>query len=134
MKHKKLVIAVVVMLGALLLLVRAAANETAKSVVTVAQLVSSGEARTRVRLGGRVTNAEVHYQTQPALKLEFEVQDPPAGAEHLSVVYAGVMPDTFQSGRDVILEGDFDGQVFHAQNLMTQCPSKYEPKVPGVSK
>lgn len=44
----------------------------------------------------------------------------------MPVVYRGVMPPTFQGGRDVLLEGNYDGTKFVATVLMTQCPSKYE--------
>jgi cytochrome c-type biogenesis protein CcmE len=39
----------------------------------------------------------------------------------------------FQAGRDVLIDGDFkDGKIVAAK-LQTQCPSKYEPAVPGAA-
>ncbi|NIQ00058.1 MAG: hypothetical protein GWM98_06255, partial [Nitrospinaceae bacterium] len=45
----------------------------------------------------------------------------------LPVVYKGVTPDMFEGGREVVVEGTLgtDG-VFHANTLLTSCPSKYE--------
>jgi cytochrome c-type biogenesis protein CcmE len=45
----------------------------------------------------------------------------------LNVVYQGVTPDMFQDGGEVVVEGALDEQgVFHANTLLTSCPSKYE--------
>lgn len=45
----------------------------------------------------------------------------------IPVVYNGVIPDTFKSGAEVIVEGSLgsDGK-FKASTLMTKCPSKYQ--------
>ena len=36
----------------------------------------------------------------------------------------------FAAGRDVIVEGRVERGVFHANALLTTCPSKYEAGVP----
>jgi cytochrome c-type biogenesis protein CcmE len=53
-------------------------------------------------------------------------------SNRLSVVYHGVIPDMFQAGRDVVIEGSLDptGNTFKADVLMTKCASKYEPNSP----
>lgn len=123
------VIAVVALsLGAL---ITVAVESSAKQVLTVAELVSEAKPRSRVRLGARVTEAEIQYQTAPSFLLQFVVHDIPTGEETVPVRYKGVMPDTLKAGRDVILEGEFDGATFLADSLLTQCPSKYEPPLPG---
>ena len=45
----------------------------------------------------------------------------------LNVAYQGVTPDMFVDGGEVVVEGTLgkDG-VFHANTLLTSCPSKYE--------
>jgi cytochrome c-type biogenesis protein CcmE len=46
---------------------------------------------------------------------------------NLNVVYKGVTPDMFQDGGEVVVEGALDERgVFHANTLLTSCPSKYE--------
>ena len=88
----------------------------------------------RVRLAGRVTNDKVNYQVEPELKLEFFIKDPKNDNEKtVAVVYEGIKPDMFASGRDVILDGNFKNGIFEAVTLLTQCPSKYEPPKPGES-
>lgn len=80
-----------------------------------------------VRVGGKV---DQNIQWDGAkLKMEFTITDDKSG-KSLPVVYQGVVPDAFQPGADVVLEGRYTGGVFQAKNLMAKCPSKYLP-IPG---
>ena len=109
----------------------ATTKKTSKAVMTVRELVKLNQDLPNVRLGARVATAAIEYQTTPEFKLSFEATD--AGSKDLAtavvipVTYRGIKPDTFQTGRDVILEGDFRQGRFEAKTLLTQCPSKYEP-------
>lgn len=61
------------------------------------------------------------------LVLKFYVVD---GKDSLPVVYRGVVPDTFEQGESVVLEGKLTPEgVFEAHSLFVQCPSKYEAQV-----
>ena len=44
----------------------------------------------------------------------------------IRVHYRGALPDTFEKGAEVIVEGRMEGRDFAAKTLMTKCPSKYE--------
>ena len=44
----------------------------------------------------------------------------------IRVHYRGVLPDTFDKGAEVIVEGRMEGADFNAKTLMTKCPYKYE--------
>jgi cytochrome c-type biogenesis protein CcmE len=46
------------------------------------------------------------------------------------VVYAGVVPDPFRAGREVIVEVRRDGVRFAGvrDSLVTKCPSKFTKK------
>ena len=61
--------------------------------------------------------------------LRFVIRDP-KGTARAPVLYHGTVPDLFQSGRDVLVEGRMQNGVFVAVpgSLMTKCPSKYSPK------
>jgi cytochrome c-type biogenesis protein CcmE len=77
----------------------------------------------RVRLHGTV--AEEHLQIQSAqLVANFEL----CGEEEtIQVCYSGVIPDLFDAGREVVVEGKLDANgVIQANVLMTKCASKYE--------
>jgi cytochrome c-type biogenesis protein CcmE len=43
------------------------------------------------------------------------------------VHYQGPLPDTFQEGRDVVIEGQLtSGGTFEASTVLTKCGSRYE--------
>jgi cytochrome c-type biogenesis protein CcmE len=41
------------------------------------------------------------------------------------VVFHGTVPDMLKPGRDVVADGELRNGVFHADALVTKCPSKY---------
>jgi cytochrome c-type biogenesis protein CcmE len=43
------------------------------------------------------------------------------------VAYHGILPDMFAEGREVVVEGRYRDGGLAAQQIMTSCPSKYEP-------
>ncbi len=66
--------------------------------------------------------------TFPERTLKFIVVDLEEGDESLSIVYQGIPPDSFQDGREVVIEGHLNSAgVFKADSILTKCPSKYEP-------
>jgi cytochrome c-type biogenesis protein CcmE len=52
------------------------------------------------------------------------------GTVTVPVVYTGSVPDLFQKGRDIVVDGKLRNGVFVAvpNTLVTKCPSKYSPK------
>jgi len=44
----------------------------------------------------------------------------------IDVYYAGVVPDTFKDGAEVVVKGALDGDTFHGAEVMAKCPSKYQ--------
>jgi cytochrome c-type biogenesis protein CcmE len=54
--------------------------------------------------------------------------------ERLDVVYYGVMPDLLKNEAQAIVTGKLgDDGVFHADELLLKCPSRYEETLPGQS-
>jgi cytochrome c-type biogenesis protein CcmE len=43
------------------------------------------------------------------------------------VAYKGILPDMFAEGREVVVEGRYVDGGLTARQIMTSCPSKYEP-------
>jgi cytochrome c-type biogenesis protein CcmE len=78
------------------------------------------------RLAGRVKPGSVERDLEN-VTLRFTL----AGAEsELPVEYRGVVPDNFVENREVVVEGRLaSAGVFHADNLLTRCESKYQAKV-----
>ena len=116
------------------MLVYQATQGTSSLVLNPSELISAAHAKdlARIRVGGRVVDP-IEYQTEPKFILRFNVVDPKGGEQPVSVEYHGLKPDMFQAGRDVLIDGDFKGGRILAAKLQTQCPSKYEPAMPGVT-
>lgn len=126
-----LIIAAVVVLG--LLMFQALQGGT--SIVLLPSDLATSDAKTarpRVRVAGRVTTENVQYTVEPKFELRFSIENPGeyGTSKTVPVVYMGIKPDMFASGRDVIIDGDFKEGVLVANKLLTQCPSKYEPPKP----
>lgn len=132
--YNRFFIAVIVVVIAVSVLVLSAVENSAKAVLTVDELVHNPQQRIGIRVGARVTDEKISYRTNPSFLLEFFVRDIAQGGKSLPVRYEGIMPDTLKAGRDVILEGDYDGTMLTAKQLLTQCPSKYEVPLPVEQK
>jgi len=44
----------------------------------------------------------------------------------LKVIYNGTMPNNFESSTSVVVTGKYMNNSFHATDILTKCPSKYE--------
>ncbi len=130
MNGKFLLLVLVFIIGGSAMIVQAT-RAGASPMLMPSDLVNSSSDVPRVRVAGRVAASEVSYVTSPKAVLKFSVEDPKHPERgSVPVVYEGVRPDMFASGRDVILDGAFVGGTLHATGLLTQCPSKYEAPDP----
>ena len=79
-----------------------------------------------VKVGGRVVPGTVRYDAR-TLDLSFQVVDIASGKGRFPVHYQGPLPDTFQEGRDVVVEGRYSqAGTFEAATVLTKCGSRYE--------
>ncbi|NWF89881.1 MAG: cytochrome c maturation protein CcmE [Ignavibacteriaceae bacterium] len=44
----------------------------------------------------------------------------------MKVVYQGTIPNNFESAVSVVVTGKYQNGYFHAKEILTKCPSKYE--------
>jgi len=44
----------------------------------------------------------------------------------MKVVYDGTIPNNFESAVSVVVTGKYIDGYFHARDILTKCPSKYE--------
>jgi len=44
----------------------------------------------------------------------------------MKVVYDGTIPNNFESATSVVVTGKYANGYFHAKDILTKCPSKYE--------
>ena len=79
-----------------------------------------------LRIAGRVKDDSI-IRNPEQMKLSFVLA---GSSNEMPVEYKGVVPDNFDDGREVVVEGKLDAKgTFQANNLMTKCESKYEAKV-----
>lgn len=79
-----------------------------------------------VKVGGRVVPGTVRFDPK-TLDLRFDVVDIATGRTRFPVQYQGPLPDTFEEGRDVVVEGRLTSAgLFEATTVLTKCGSRYE--------
>ena len=129
---KKLIIGGLILLVAVGYLGYLGYRSSAAYYYSPTQLLDKGSAvfNKVVRVDGSVAPGSLQ-QKAGDLNIKFNVSD---GADTVPVVYQGILPDTFQEGNPVVVEGKLDASgVFQATTLMVKCPSKYQPTVTAPS-
>jgi cytochrome c-type biogenesis protein CcmE len=124
------VVAGVAIAGSVLYLVLANTGATAEYYMTITQLrsCSSCSART-VRVAGVVVAGSIAREASNQV-VRFQISDSKTTA--MPVIYTGVVPDIFQAGAQVVVEGKLGSNgVFQAQTLLTKCPSKFQAATPA---
>jgi cytochrome c-type biogenesis protein CcmE len=94
---------------------------------TVSELIEQGSSvyDENVRVNGTVSPGSVE-QEAGGRNLKFAIAE---GTENLSVVYRGIVPDSFKVASEVVIEGYLDSSgIFQANTILTKCPSRYVPK------
>jgi len=153
-KINKFVIGGVLILGAVVLLIWNATTSTSEYFMTVEELhaQATNMANRNLRVSGAVIGDTIQYDAQ-TLTLTFEVANVPGdnalienegglaqalheavvdpSRERMTVVYVGPLPDLLRNEAQAIVTGRLgeDG-VFHAEELLLKCPTKYEQAVP----
>jgi cytochrome c-type biogenesis protein CcmE len=44
----------------------------------------------------------------------------------MKVIYEGAIPNNFETATSVVVTGSYQNGYFHAKDILTKCPSKYE--------
>jgi cytochrome c-type biogenesis protein CcmE len=96
---------------------------TSFSASTEAAKPSEIEPGKSYELTGKVVHGSIQRSED---ELRFRIRDRD-GTESVPVTYAGVVPDPFREGREVIVSGELKQGVFVAErdSLVTKCPSKF---------
>jgi len=154
MKINKFVIGGLLILGAVVFLIWSSTAATSEYFLTIDELNEKGSeiVNRNLRVSGAVIGETIHYDAQ-TLTLTFEVAHVPgdqavledegglAMALHqavmdpsrsrMKIIYVGPMPDLLRHEAQAIVTGKLgeDG-VFHADELLLKCPTKYEEAVP----
>lgn len=154
MQINKFVLGGLLILGAVVFLIWSSTVANSEYFLTIDELNAKGESVVdkSVRLSGAVLGDSIKYDAE-SLTLTFEIAHVPgdqamvddegglAEALHLAVMdpsrarvkveYIGPLPDLLRHEAQAIVTGKLgaDG-VFHAEELLLKCPTKYEEAVP----
>jgi cytochrome c-type biogenesis protein CcmE len=110
-----------VLLAGALMYTSFAADTPARS---PSQVIAAGGGSGSTQMTGKVVNGSIRHVGDDIV---FAVRDR-NGPQSVSVRYAGVVPDPFRDGREVIVNGKLQGGTFVAErdSLVTKCPSKFQ--------
>ena len=124
----KLLLGALVVLGALGYFGTIAFQSATVYYYTVGEAASLGptEDGRLVRVNGKLIPA-TFSRPEGSTEARFDLTD---GSRTMSAVHDGVLPELFFNDHsEIILEGSFDGDmVFHSENVIVKCPSKYVAK------
>ena len=155
MKINKFFIGGLLILGAVVFLIWNAAASTSEYFMTIDELQAKGGAMVNknLRASGAVVGDSIQYDAQ-SLTLTFEVAQVPGdnneiekegglaavlhaavidpSRNRMKVVYVGPKPDLLRNEAQAIMTGHVDADgVFHADELLLKCPTKYQEAVPN---
>ncbi len=144
-------------IAAVVYLIISSTQSSAQYFMTVDELLAKGNsvAGRDLRISGAVMGDTIKYDPQ-TLTLTFEIANVPGdnneitaqgglaevlheavmdpNRSHLMIQYVGVKPDLLKNEAQAIVTGRIgsDG-VFHANELLLKCPTKYQDALPGQS-
>ncbi|HZT95976.1 MAG TPA: cytochrome c maturation protein CcmE [Chloroflexota bacterium] len=97
--------------------------------ITPSELLAKGSSAygQQLRVGGQVRPGSQQWDRRTRV-FTFVIQDPRA---HIAVTSRGLPPALFASGIGVVVQGSFNGAVFHASQLMVKHSSNYVAPKPG---
>lgn len=84
-----------------------------------------------IRLGGMVQEGSMAWNEQ-SLRLQFSMgEGPDPDDDSITVVSTGAPPQMFREGIGCVVEGRFDGKIFHSDRLMVKHSNEYVPPSHG---
>ena len=155
MGRTKFLVGGVLILAAVVYLIVSSTQANAEYFMTINELKAKGSAMTgqNLRVSGAVVGDTIQYDPQ-TLTLRFEVANVPGDNKEIDaegglgavlhaavidparariqVVYSGPKPDLLKNEAQAIMTGHLgsDG-IFHADELLLKCPTKYQEAVPN---
>jgi cytochrome c-type biogenesis protein CcmE len=144
----------ILIVAAIVYLIISSTKASAQYFLTIDELMAKGQnvMGQDLRISGAVIGNTIQYDPQ-TLTLKFTIANIPGDNKvidaqgglaaalhmavidpkrtHLQVVYNGVKPDLLRDEAQAIITGKIgqDG-LFHAEELLLKCPTKYEEAVP----
>ena len=155
MGRTKFIVGGVLILAAVIYLIFSATKANAEYFMTVDELKAKGASMVGqdVRISGAVVGDTIQYDAN-TLTLTFDVAQVPGDQKEvdaqgglaavlhaavidpnrarLQIIYNGPKPDLLKNEAQAIMTGHLDSNgVFHADELLLKCPTKYQDAVPN---
>jgi len=155
MGRTKFIVGGVLILAAVVYLIFSATKANAEYFMTVDELKAKGTSMVSqdVRISGAVVGDTIQYDAN-TLTLTFDVAQVPGDQKEvdtqgglaavlhaavidpnrarLQIIYNGPKPDLLKNEAQAIMTGHLDSNgVFHADELLLKCPTKYQDAVPN---
>ena len=154
MQRNKFLIGGLLILAAVVYLIASSTKANAEYFMTVDELHQKGQGviGKNLRVSGAIIGDTIQYDPQ-TLTLTFDVAHVPGdnadieaqgglaevlhqavidpSRERIQVIYIGPKPDLMRNEAQAIMTGQLDqAGVFHADELLLKCPTRYEEAVP----
>jgi cytochrome c-type biogenesis protein CcmE len=124
----KIIVACVVIAGALVF----GALSFVESNVEYADLQTAMSSHKKVQVKGEwVKEKETNFDAQKG-QFAFYMKDD--NGQEVRVVLDGAKPNNFEIANAIVVKGRFQDGYFHANEILTKCPSKYEATSETVKK
>jgi cytochrome c-type biogenesis protein CcmE len=68
----------------------------------------------------------------PSGRFSFSMKDDQG--KEMQVIFDGAKPNNFEIANAIVVKGRYQEGVFHASDILTKCPSKYEGDAATVKK
>jgi len=72
--------------------------------------------------GGLVENSTEYIDESEELRFTMVEED----GDTMTVLYKGIKPGNFEEAIQIVAVGSYGDGVFHAEQLLVKCPSKYQ--------
>jgi cytochrome c-type biogenesis protein CcmE len=127
LNHRRFIVGAVLIGAAVSYLVYAGIRTSSMYYFELSEFLPRREAHAgeHLRVKGWVRHGSMQWEPSTnRLAFELARQD---GTDPVPVSYQGILPDMFAEGREVVVEGRYDRGALAARQILTSCPSKYEP-------
>ena len=124
----KIIIASIVIIGALVF----GAISFVQTNVEYTDFQTAASSHKKVQVKGEwIKDKESSYDPS---RNEFVFYMKDDNSEEVKVVFSGARPNNFELANAIVVKGRFQDGQFHASDILTKCPSKYEGDAETVKK
>lgn len=124
----KLIVAIVVIIGALIF----GATTFIQSNVEYTDFAKAETLNKKVQVKGEwLRDKESHFDAEKSQFTFYMMDD---NKKECKVVLDGAKPNNFELATEIVAKGRYKDGYFHANEILTKCPSKYEGDATAVKK